>query len=222
MAGNDTLTTEGFPVLTTPVLLGGEGDDTLTTGNGTEDLLVDGPGEGNDTLSAGSYDDALLNNEGIDNLQGGLGNDLLISVTICDGNTTEGDTLQGAASGESDGAAQNSASWAQLPEASGGVVADLASQTAGNTYSTGPACATGHLANLRNIDDIEASNQGDKIYGDENPNNLLGRPGKDEIWGRGGADNIEANDGVAEVGGGGAGVDSCALDGSDSFSSCNP
>jgi len=215
MAGDDTLTTEGFSVTTTPVLLGGEGNDTLTAQNGTEDVLVDGNGSGNDSLSAGSYDDALLNNEGADKLEGGLGNDLLISVTTCDG-----DTLQGATSTEGDGAAQNSASWAQLPAASGGVVADLASQTAGNTG--GPACSAGTVSALRNIDDIEASNQDDKIYGDGNPNNLLGRPGKDEIFGRAGADNIEAKDGIAEVGGGGEGSDTCTLDSNDSFNSCNP
>lgn len=50
MAGNDTLTIEAFPGLSTPVLLGGEGNDTLTAGNGTEDMLVDGNGSGEDIL----------------------------------------------------------------------------------------------------------------------------------------------------------------------------
>jgi Ca2+-binding RTX toxin-like protein len=213
--GNDTLSTEGFSVTTTPVLLGGEGADTLTAANGTEDMLVDGNGSGNDTLSAGSYDDALINNEGADSLQGGLGNDPLLSAANC-----EGDTLQGAASGEGDGAAVNSSSWAKYPvgEASAGVVADLQAGKAGN--AAGPSCSSGETGKLANIDDLEGSTGIDALYGDGAANNLLGRLGKDEIWGRAGADNIEAQDGIAETGGGGEGSDSCNLDASDKFNSC--
>lgn len=217
MAKDDTLTIEGFPVTTTPVLLGGEDNDTLTAANGTEDMLVDGNGSGGDSLSAGSYDDALINNEGADNLQGGLGNDLLLSAANC-----EGDTLQGAASGEGDGTAVNSASWAKyaVGEASAGVVADLQAGKAGN--AAGPSCSAGETGKLANIDDLEGSTGIDAFYGDSAGNNLLGRLGKDEIWGRAGADNIEAQDSIAETGGGGEGSDTCSLDASDKFSSCNP
>ena len=218
MGGNDALTLEGFPETTTPVLLGGEGNDELTAANGTEDMLVDGNGAGNDVLRAGSYDDALINNEGADSLQGGNGNDLLLSAANC-----EGDTLQGAASGEGDGAAVNSASWAKLPEGLPGIVADLEKGKAGNTWSgSTPACTSGTVGTLANIDDLEGSGGNDQLYGDSAGNNLLGRLGKDEIYGRGGADRIEAEDGIAEVGGGGEGTDSCVLDASDKFNSCNP
>jgi Ca2+-binding RTX toxin-like protein len=218
VGGDDALTLEGFPETTTPVLLGGEGNDELVTGNGTEDMLVDGNGGGNDTLRAGNYDDALINNEGADSLQGGNGNDLLLSASNCDG-----DTLQGAASGEADGAAVNSTSWAKLPEGLPGVVADLEKGKAGNTWSgSTPACASGTTGTLANIDDLEGSSGNDQLYGDGLGNNLLGRLGKDEIYGRAGADRIEAEDGTAEVGGGGEGTDSCVLDTSDKFNSCNP
>lgn len=217
MAGNDTLTLEGFPELSTPVLLGGEGNDTLTAANGTEDMLVDGNGSGEDLLSAGNYDDALINNEGKDKLEGGNGNDLLLSAANC-----EGDTLQGAASGEGDGSAVNSASWAKFPvgEASAGVVADLEAGKAGN--AAGSSCTAGETGKLANVDDLEGSTGIDALFGDGAGNNLLGRLGKDEIWGRAGADNIEAQDGIAETGGGGEGSDTCSLDGSDKFNSCNP
>jgi Ca2+-binding RTX toxin-like protein len=213
MGGNDVLSLEGFPETTSPVMLGGEGSDELNSSAGTEDMLVDGNGNGNDTLRAYAYDDALINNEGADNLQGGNGNDLLLSASNCDG-----DTLQGAASGEGDAAAVNSSSWAKLPE--GSVVADLATGTAGNFYSAGPACSSGTLGTLANIDDLEGSSGNDLLYGDSLGNNLLGRLGKDEIYGRAGADRIEAEDGIAEVGGGGEGTDSCVLDASDKFNSC--
>jgi Ca2+-binding RTX toxin-like protein len=218
MAGNDALTLAGFPETTTPILLGGEGNDELTTANGTEDMLVDGNGSGNDTLSAGSYDDALINNEGADSLQGGNGNDLLLSASNCDG-----DTLQGAAAGEGDGSAVNSTSWAKLPVGLPGVVADIEKGKAGDTWAGAiPACSTGTASTLANIDDLEGSSGNDQLYGDAAANNLLGRLGKDEIYGRAGADRIEAEDGIAEVGGGGEGTDSCVLDASDKFNSCNP
>jgi len=218
MSGDDVLSLEGFPETTTPVLLGGEGSDELNASNGTEDLLVDGNGSGNDTLRSGNYDDALINNEGTDNLQGGNGNDLLLSASNCDG-----DTLQGAASGEGDGAAVNSTSWAKLPEGLPGVVADLEKGKAGDSWSGGtPSCSSGAAATLASIDDLEGSSGNDQLYGDGLGNNLLGRLGKDEIWARAGNDRIEAQDGIAETGGGSTGTDSCVLDPSDSFGSCNP
>lgn len=218
MSGSDILTLEGFPETTTPVLLGGEGNDQLTIGNGTEDMIVDGNGSGNDTLSSGNYDDALINNEGADSLQGGNGNDLLLSASNCDGTASEGDVLNG---GE-DGTAVNSASWAKLPEGAPGVMADLREGRAGDTWSgTVPACSNGNKAmTLVNIDDLEGSSGADQLYGNGSDNNLLGRLGKDEIWGRAGADRIEAQDGIAEFGGGGEGTDSCVLDVSDSFNGC--
>jgi Ca2+-binding RTX toxin-like protein len=215
MGGDDKFTLEGFPETTTPVLLGGEGSDELTTG-GTEDMLVDGNGSGNDTLRSGSYDDALINNEGTDSLQGGNGNDLLLSAANC-----EGDTLQGAASGEGDGAAVNSSSWAKLPEGLPGVVADLEKGKAGDTWSgSTPACSSGTAGTLANIDDFEGSSGNDQFYGDSNGNNILGRLGKDELYGRAGVDRLEAKDGINEIGGGGEGSDSCVLDAGDKFNSC--
>ncbi len=200
MAGNDTLTLEGFPELSTPVLLGGEGNDTLTAGNGTEDMLVDGNGGGEDILRSNNYDDALINNEGKDTLEGGLGNDLLLSAAIC-----EGDTLDGAKSSEGDGADVNSSSWAKLPVSEGatGVVANLEAGAAGNL--AGPACTSGETAKLLRIDDLEGSTGVDKLVGDGNANNLLGRLSSDELLGQAGNDNIEsAEDGVKEHGSAGA------------------
>ncbi len=216
IGGNDKLAltvTEQFWETTSPVLLGGEGNDELLASGYTEDMVVDGPGVGEDVLYAYGYDDALINNEGKDNLQGGNGNDLLLSASNCDG-----DMLQGAQSGLSDGSAVNSSSWAKLP--AGAVVADLATGTAGNVYAGGPACSSGTLGTLANIDDLEGTSGNDLLYGDAKDNNMLGRLGKDELWGREGNDRLEAKDEIAEVGGGGPGTDSCVLDASDKFNGC--
>ena len=104
MAGNDTLTVAGFPDITSIVELGGEGEDSLTGSAGNEDLLADGPGD--DLLAALGGDDALLNNEGEDTLDGGTGSDLLLSDSLCDG-----DTLNGGA-----GEYRDNASWTKLKE----------------------------------------------------------------------------------------------------------
>lgn len=221
MAGNDTISLSGFSELTTPILLGGEGNDTLTTGNGTEDLLVDGNGNGADTLSSANFDDGLINNEGADILEGGQGNDLILSVALC-----EGDTLDGAKSSEGDGADVNSSSWAKLPVAEGaaGVVANIESEKAGN--QSGPSCSSGEPQKLLHIDDLEGSTGVDKLVGDGNANNLLGRLSKDELVGGAGKDNLEsAEDGVKDTVIGGepstSPGDTCRYDaGLDSISGC--
>ncbi len=201
MSGDDTIALEGFPETSTPIVLGGEGNDVLSTGNGTEDVLVDGSGTGNDTLSSGNYDDALIDNEGNDSLEAGNGNDLLLSATICDGGGGAGDNLDGG----SDGEAVNSASWAKLPvsEGSAGVVVNLESGRAGN--EAGPKCSSGETVALAHIDDLEGSSGVDKLVGDGNANNLLGRLSNDELLGQAGKDNIESaedNGGKDTVAGG--------------------
>jgi Ca2+-binding RTX toxin-like protein len=257
MAGDDQLSIApngtAWEVTTTPVLLGGQGNDTLIGSGQTEDVLVDGDGVGNDTLYGFGFDDALLNNEGFDKLQAGLGSDLLLSATTCGG-----DILQGAEGKTGDKEDVNNASWAALPAASGGVVADLRRKTAGGQYAEpiatseaeasgakggdakggggdkgggdkggrptgGPACASGSVDHLYNIDDLEASSQNDALYGDASSNNLLGRKGEDILFGRAGDDRIAAKDGEHDNVGGGGGEDLCIFDeGLDTLDSCNP
>jgi Ca2+-binding RTX toxin-like protein len=230
MAGKDKLSlniTESFWEITSPILLGGEGDDELFGSGHTEDMLVDGNGNGNDKLYAYAYDDALINNEGADTLEGGNGNDLLLSASVCDG-----DTLQGAESGQGDGSAQNSASWAKLPDGLR-VVADLERDyeneknyvgSAGDSWDSThkrPACSGSETHDtLRNIDDLEGSSGNDILLGDPYSNNLLGRLGEDGLWGREGADNIEAEDGAVDEVGGGPGTDTCSYDSFDKVSGC--
>jgi Ca2+-binding RTX toxin-like protein len=195
MGGDDNLTLqELFPETASPILLGGEGNDVLTANNGTEDMLVDGPGVFNDKLSAWNYDDALIENEGKDTLEAGRGNDLLLNAANCDG-----DLLDGARQGEDDGEAVNSTSWAKLPVAEGaqGVLANLESHAAGN--AAGPSCSSGETSTLAHIDDLEGSTGIDKLVGDGASNNLLGRLSNDELLGQGGADTIESAEEKAAV-----------------------
>ncbi|HVQ57946.1 MAG TPA: calcium-binding protein [Solirubrobacterales bacterium] len=181
MGGEDTLSASGFPSTTSVVAIGGEGDDGLDGGEASEDVLVDGPGSSGDSLEALGGDDALLHNGGPDDLFGGNGNDLFLSVSICDGEALDG------------GAGRDNGSWARLAEA---VSARLDQGVAGEPGAGGqPSCAGGSLDTLGSIEDLEASSSGDFLVGDAGPNQLLGHLGPDTYFALAGNDTILANSG---------------------------
>lgn len=185
MDGDDTIAATGFPSTATLVAVGGKGNDSLSGGDASEDVLVDGPGEGAgsaDVLGAGAGDDALLHNGGADQRFGGSGNDLFLSVSICDGDLIRGE------------ADRDNASWARLEGEGAGV--NLASGVAGEPRAGGaPACSTGALDSLQEIEDLEGSAAGDAFFGDAGPNQLLGHLGPDVYSAAAGADTILANSG---------------------------
>jgi Ca2+-binding RTX toxin-like protein len=203
---------------TSTVLTGGTGSDAIWGSGSTEDVLIDGDANGGDWMQALGWDDVLLNNAGTDTLQGGNGNDLLLSTEVC-----AGDVLWGAREGEDDGAATNNASWAKMPGPAG-VGADLATGWAGNGFTTAPTCSSGSLTRLLNMDDLEGSNQSDAFFGDNGANGILGRQGNDWLSGRGGADVMQAGSAGNPQGAdhvqGDEGVDYCEFDGSDSVFTC--
>jgi len=220
LQGEDHLSMSGFPegIPITPSLLGGEGNDVLEGTGQTEDVIVDGDGVANDILTGRGFDDALVNNEGADKLEGGNGNDLFVSLGTC-----EGDTLRGGEAGNPDSEADvNNASWAPMLATSGGVTVDLAQGTAGNGYSTKPTCSAGTLDQLEEIDDVEGSNQADKLFGDGKPNSLFGHNGEDQLFPRASNDFIEARDGGKdELNGGEGSEDLCKIDkGTDPEAGC--
>lgn len=210
MNGNDHLAVGGSPqfaLTTTPVLLGGQQEDTLVGSGQTEDTLVDGNGVFDDRSKGYGYDDWLLNNPGADILEGGMGNDLLLSVTTCDG-----DTLQGGEEGKDDGEARNDASWAKLPKPSG-VTADIGLQRAGSEWNgSEPACAEGTPDNLFGIDDLEGSNQSDALFGGEHANLIIGHFGEDNLQGGAGEDKLNAVDQGPDRVSGGPDLDECLID----------
>lgn len=219
LKGNDNLSIAngGFGLATAPILLGGEGGDVLTGGNGTEDALVDGNGTGADKLNALGGDDWLANNQGLDLLEGGRDNDTFLSVTTCDG-----DTIFGAEDEAADGFARNEASWEKLPAALGGVTAYLETQSAGSYYDSvleEPACASGTPTTLIGLDDLKGSFQADNLHGGAGANLISGETAKDSLFGEAGNDEIAAKDTYnlspqpeKDVVGGGEGQDRCAVD----------
>jgi Ca2+-binding RTX toxin-like protein len=181
MEGDDHLTATGFPQDTGVVVLGNEGVDTLTGGEGSEDLLVDGLGAESDTLSALGRDDALLRNGGADQLLGGDGNDLFLSVSICDGETIDG------------GEGRDNASWARLGGGEG-VQARLDNGLVGRFGAPGsPGCGGETPDSLVSIEDLEGSESADLLVGSSGQNQLLGHKGPDEYFAGAGEDSILAN-----------------------------
>jgi Ca2+-binding RTX toxin-like protein len=180
LGGGDTLQALGFPQETSVVLLGGEGADSLSGDEGSEDLLVDGLGGDKDTLAGLGRDDALLHNGGPDQLQGGDGNDLFLSVSICDGESLEG------------GEGRDNSSWARLEGS--GVTARLDLGSAGAVGSGDlPQCGGEPTDSLLAVEDLEGSEAADVLYGDGAPNQLLGHRGPDVYHAGAGEDSILAN-----------------------------
>jgi Ca2+-binding RTX toxin-like protein len=200
MGGDDTLLVNGFPVTVSPILIGGEGADTITGGEASEDVLVDGPGNFEDNLTALGGDDALLHNDGLDTLRGGNGNDLFLSVSICDGEHLSGE------------AGVDNSSWARL---NGVAVAARLDQ--GIAGQVGPAdtvtCSTGSTDSMSEVEDLEGSNQDDTLVGNSTNNQLLGHFGEDTLLALAGNDTILANsedtDAVIDCG---EGSDSAVID----------
>jgi len=182
LAGNDVLSAPGLPEAVSVVLLGNEGDDSLTGGE-TEDALVDGAGE--DTVNAAGRDDALPNNGGADQLHAGAGEDLFISNAVCDGDLLDG------------GGDRDNANWANFGS---GVTIDMAQHVAGLIGAQGEARCTSanELTSLQAIEDIEATNGADNLIGDAGPNQLLGRYGPDNFFGGAGNDLLLTNSEDAE------------------------
>jgi len=186
LGGADTIAASGFPATVGLVATGGEGADTLTGGEESEDILIDGEGTGADQLVALGRDDALTHNGGADELLGGDGNDLFLSVSICDDERIVG------------GAGRDNSSWARFKE--GGVYADLEAGVAGRP-SAGQTldCGAEPTDALQEVEDLEGSAGGDVFYGDPGPNQLLGHPGPDVYFARAGEDSILANSGDADI-----------------------
>jgi Ca2+-binding RTX toxin-like protein len=176
--GNDTIAATGFPVNTSVILLGGDGEDQIT-GGPTEDALVDGAGD--DVADAAGGDDAVPNNGGADHLHAGPGEDLFVDDAVC-----EGDVLDG-------GPDRDNANWANFDV---GISIDMAAGQAGLVGSGGhPTCPTGSPTTLSALEDTEATSFDDVMFGDAGDNQLLGRPGQDSYFAAAGNDSILANSG---------------------------
>ncbi len=149
-------------------IFGLSGNDTLFGGSG-KDILEGGGGD--DRLAGQSESDQLFGGKGADKLDGGEGNDTLFGGE-------GGDRLNG-------GAGIDTASYAG---ATVGVTVDLWIQTVAEGEAVGDS--------LKNIEIIEGSSKGDRLFGDPGSNTLKGGAGNDVLDGRDGADLLVGGKGL--------------------------
>jgi Ca2+-binding RTX toxin-like protein len=190
-SGDDTLAIDGSVPAGAHVRVNGNaGSDTLIGGNGDDVLEAgenyNGPDNGNDTLIGNAGSDVLYADPGADDLEGGPGNDLLVSsVATCQGHTFDG------------GPGEDTVSYARSD-------ADLRIELGGAGGT--PGCGNPDRI-LPSNDSLEGSDGPDVLVGDNHDNSLLGHLGADTFIGKGGSDFIDAADGhrdkAIDCGGGG-------------------
>jgi Ca2+-binding RTX toxin-like protein len=150
-------------------LQGGAGDDVLEAGEN-----YNGPDNGNDNLLGGAGNDVLYADPGADNLDGQLGDDLLVSsVLVCQGHTLDG------------GPGNDTVSYGRSD-------APMHVELGGSAGP--PGCATPDQL-LGNNESLEGSDGPDVLVGDGGPNSFLGHLGADTFLGKGGEDFVDAFDG---------------------------
>lgn len=174
---------------------GGADNDTIWGGNGNDTIIG---GSGNDKLYGNDDDDTLLGGSGNDTLIGGGGADLMQGGVGAD--RIEGGDMDGAyiASLVSQGylsqaaadeiIRSHNAGDRVIYDGSLGVDVDLerSTQIGGD--------AQGDI--LVGIEDIDGSQFGDTLRGDDGANDIYGSGGGDVLEGRGGADTLDGGSGV--------------------------
>lgn len=191
--GNDTVQIgSGFPRDMTAHVDGGRGDDLLTGGDG-EDVLFGGR-EGVDVLSGNGGDDALLSEswsshatmrgeeypDGTDVLDGGPGNDQLVSDYPCGGHIFDGGPGIDIA-----GFARS----ADLP-----IHAHLGQGAERGRAYVPSRCDNALGTRLAgDLEILEGADGNDVLTGNDGPNTIWGWGGNDVIHGGGGDDVIEGH-----------------------------
>ncbi len=184
---NDDLSISNVSEITNPIFLGGQGNDTLSGGNYTDDFMHDGIG--NDIVDGLAGDDGFVNTSGADTIDGGVGDDLVESSSAC-----EADILIG-------GNNVDSASWVQYRTGSdagteSGVLASIYSGNVGRFEGGVLTCSgEGAMNSIDQFEDLEGSRHRDELRGDSSSNQLIGRASNDELNSYASQDRIIANSG---------------------------
>jgi Ca2+-binding RTX toxin-like protein len=190
---------------------GGDGDDTLTGGNGVD--VLNG-GKGNDTLDGGNGDDTLNGNDGNDTLIGGGGNDIL------NGNDGD-DVLQGGAGNDTlnGGKGSDTADYSERVVA---VIVDLdGSKVLSQVGAMSEKDIINPIASSADVENVRGGSAGDTLTGNSAANIIWGGGGNDIIRGGNGNDTIYGEAGVDDIDGqggddyivGGAGADTALVGG---------
>ena len=163
-------------------LYGGDGDDTVY-GDGGNDYLYGNAG--NDELYGGDENDYLYGDVGDDTLIGGNGGDYLSGGQ---GN----DILRG---GDGIDTARYLTSFGGITS----IVANLSGQSQSHGTINIAAYTVydswGGVDDLESVEEVEATDFDDLIWGTDDNNRFFGHDGNDWLWGLGGNDTINAQEG---------------------------
>jgi len=166
---------------------GGNGNDTLTGGTGSDNL--DG-GSGDDTLSGGGGVDYLYGQNGNDSLSGGAGDDFMYGndgQDVMEG----GDGDDGMYGGDDADTIVGGSGDDRMFGQSG---ADILDGENGDDYIVGDD-GKDVIQGGDGCDTIEGGDQSDTISGNAGSDDIDGGAGADEIEGGSGADEIDGGDG---------------------------
>jgi Ca2+-binding RTX toxin-like protein len=179
------------PVAFLATVLGGDGDDVLSTNTTASGTILDG-GDGNDTLSSGPNRDVLNGGDGNDTLESLGGDDRLDGGPGAD--TLRGglqdDDLEGG-TGPDTIVGEGGLDTASYT-ASAGVTARLGGTTTGNGSSLD---APGDTIDA-SVEALSGGPGPDTLNGGDGSDTLLGNAGNDNLFGGGGNDVLNPGPGV--------------------------
>jgi Ca2+-binding RTX toxin-like protein len=196
---NDTTVTCPDSAVTTIVLNGGSGDDTLTLDENTIPLIVQGRLNGDagkdsligaataDTQNGGSGDDTLDGRRGGDSMSGGSGRDTATYVTSAAGVTVTvgfGTGDDGNANDQSPGGRDTVGSDVEV--IAGSAFADLIFGDGSDETLFGNAGA----------DTVRGGDGGDAVIGGPDNDTVVGAAGNDKVVGKAGADIMKGKSGL--------------------------
>ncbi|NVO29489.1 calcium-binding protein [Donghicola sp. C2-DW-16] len=165
-------------------IAGGFGEDLILGGGGDDD--IDG-GRHNDTIKSGSGNDTIDGGSGSDTIEAGSGDD-----TVVIGGRNDGDDISGGEGRD----------WIEMNFGSNGrnVIIDL-----DDGLISSPRNASGGFSSMDiaayidGFENVQGSNKGDYIYGNDQANIILGQGGGDYIYAGLGRDTVYGGAGKDKI-----------------------
>ena len=199
-------------------LRGGGGDDRIDGGDGNDRLFGEA---GADDLDGGTGDDQLSGGDGAGTLTGGAGRDVLDGgagddTFVLDKNDDATDVLRGGegtdtvvSDNDGDFEFKSFSQNASIEVIDGGTTpSDIEGTSSNNTLDF-------RNTELRNIDQIDAGNGNDRVFGSEGDDRIDGGDGNDRLTGEAGADDLDGGTGNDQLSGGVGGDSLRGGDGND-------
>ncbi len=189
-AGDDLL--DASPLNIDVFALGGDGDDTIDTGDGDDTALG---GAGHDAIDAGDGDDIVRVQSGNDEIDGGLGVDMIRGGR---GSNEVADNVSGTVTVDGDSVSSDSGD--DIRHASAGLL--LRGSENADIFNAAMATVSIEIEGNDGDDVITGSPDDDLLFGGDGNDIIVGGDGDDLIDGGDGDDDIMGDDGDDAIRGG--------------------